>query len=169
MTHFYMSIPRHIEALSDRETVDAFVQRATVPGDAIRGMTDEQLNAFPIAGTWSIKQIVVHLMDTDLIACYRMKRIIAEDKPELDLYDETAFSHRLVYDRQDATRVCEVFRLNRLNMGDILRTLPNDAFRRVALHPEVGELPLGGLVRIYVNHVDHHLAFIKKKRAMLEQ
>ena len=36
--------------------------------------------AFPIPGTWSIQQIIMHLMDSDLIASDRMNfaKVIAE-------------------------------------------------------------------------------------------
>jgi hypothetical protein len=50
------------------------------------------MRAFPVPGTWSIQQIVLHMMDSDLIASDRMKRVIAEDRPTLIGYNETAFS-----------------------------------------------------------------------------
>lgn len=168
MPHFYASVPAAIARLSNAEAVNAYAECAPAPGDAIRGLTPQQLNAFPVPGTWSIQQIVVHLMDTDLIAAYRMKRIIAEDRPRLDVYDENAFAAGLHYDHLDAAACCEVFRLNRLNVAALLRSLPDAAFDRVAVHPEVGDLPLGALLRLYVHHVEHHVAFIRRKRAMVE-
>lgn len=167
MGHFYHTIPEEIVALSHRAAVERFAAGADVPGEAIAGLTIQQLNAVPVPNTWSIQQIVVHLMDTDLIASYRMKRIIAEDKPALDLYDEVAFSRRLHYDRLDAQRVCAVFRLNRLNVADLLRALPDEAFGREAMHPEVGPMSLGLFLRLYIKHLDHHMAFINRKRVMV--
>ncbi|QDV89997.1 Putative metal-dependent hydrolase YfiT [Phycisphaerae bacterium RAS2] len=167
MPHFYESIPEAVRSMTDQQAVEAYAQGAEMPARAIVGLTDSQLDALPIPGTWSIRQIVVHLMDSDLIAAYRMKRIIAEDRPRLDVWDENAFVPKLRYERQSASRAAELFRVNRLVMADILRGLPVDAFARVALHPEVGELPLGVLLRLYVHHVHHHLAFIEKKRNLV--
>lgn len=167
MAHFYASVPDEIANMTHAEAVDAFVSRAFAPMSAIEGMTVAHLNAHPVPGTWSIKEIVVHLLDTDLIACYRMKRIIAEDRPRIDVYDENAFAARLFYGQQDAAIAVTTFMNNRMNMGVLLRSLRDDAFDRVAIHPEIGELPLGRLVRLYVHHVDHHLAFVRRKRAML--
>ena len=168
MGHFYSSLPESIAVLSDREAVDRYAQGAGVPGEAIEGLTADQLNAFPVPGTWSIQQIVVHLMDTDLIAAYRMKRIVAEDRPALDLYDEVAFSKRLHYERLDAARVCEVFRLNRLNVADMLRAVPAAAFAREAIHQENGAMTLGLFLRLYVHHLDHHMRFLREKRSLVE-
>jgi hypothetical protein len=168
MTHFYASIPEHLRKLTDAQAVAEFVARADVPGKAIAGLSPKQLASYPVPGTWSIAQIVVHLMDSDMIASYRMKRIIAEERPRLDIWDEVAFSHRLFYNGIDAAQAAEVFRLNRLLVGQMLRQLPAEAFSRIALHPEMGDMSLGQYLRIYVNHVDHHLPFIQKKRALVE-
>jgi|CXWL01.1.fsa_nt_gi uncharacterized damage-inducible protein DinB len=167
MAHFYESIPEQVRRLSDREAVESYARDADIPARSIVGLTEAQLDALPIPNTWSIRQIVVHLMDSDLIAAYRMKRIIAEDRPRLDVWDENAFVPNLHYEKLSATKAAELFKANRLFMADILRNLPADAFERVALHPDVGELPLRELVRLYVHHVHHHLAFIEKKRSLL--
>lgn len=167
MASFYDSIPAEVWTLSNEDALSRYAEGGAVPGRSISGLSDSQLRSFPLAGTWSIQQIAVHLMDSDLVAAYRMKRIIAEDRPLLDVYDETAFSQRLHYDRINAASACEVFRLNREIMTAVLRSLPEEAFSRVARHPEVGELALGRLVRIYVHHLNHHLKFLHEKRRLL--
>ena len=167
MEHYYAQIPDDIAALSNREAIERYDAGAAVPGEAVAGLTPEQLNSFPVPGTWSIQHIILHLMDTDLIAAYRMKRIIAEDRPVLDLYDETKFAARLYYDKADADKVCEVFRLNRQLTAGMLRQLPDDAFDRVAQHGEMGEMSLGRFLRLYIKHLDHHMRFIREKRELV--
>ncbi|MCH8150013.1 MAG: DinB family protein [Planctomycetes bacterium] len=167
MEHFYAQIPDDIAALSNRDGIERYDAGAAVPGEAVADLTPEQLNSFPVPGTWSIQQIIVHLMDTDLIAAYRMKRIIAEDRPVLDLYGETDFAARLHYDKADAAMVCEVFRLNRQLTAEMLRQLPDDAFDRVAQHGEMGEMSLGRFLRLYIKHLDHHMRFIREKRELV--
>src|ERR1035437_2261795 len=50
---------------------------------AIQGLSAADFAATPVAGTWSINQIVLHVMDSDLIASDRMKRMIAEENPTI--------------------------------------------------------------------------------------
>src|SRR5579862_9467014 len=95
---------------------------------AVAGLSDADLKAFPVPGTWSIQQIILHLMDSDLIGSDRMKRVAAEEHPTLVGYDETAFSKRLGYEHLSADRATEIFRLNRLMTADVLRHLPDSAF-----------------------------------------
>jgi len=151
----------------DRTLVERYVAGATVPVEAIRGLTTQELNAFPVPGTWSIQQVVLHLMDSDLIGADRMKRVIAEESPTLLAYDETAFSKRLFYETLDPTQACEVFRLNRLLTGAILRKLPDAAFARAGTHTERGRETLEDLVKGYADHLDHHMKFVKEKRRAL--
>ncbi|HRX84217.1 MAG TPA: DinB family protein [Phycisphaerae bacterium] len=167
MSHFYELVPEELRRLSHREAVERYVAGAGVPGEEISGLSRAQLLSVPVPGTWSIQQIVLHLMDTDLIAAYRMKRMIAEEEPELDVYDETAFAARVGYERMDAPEASEVFRLNRVLTGQVLAGLPEEAFERFARHPEVGALSLGQLLRLYVHHLNHHMAFLRRKRQMV--
>jgi uncharacterized damage-inducible protein DinB len=99
------------------------VRGAWKPAAAIVGLSPEELNSTPVAGTWSIRQIVLHLMDSDLIGSDRMKRVIAEREPQLIGYDESAFARHLHYDKLDAAAACQVFALNRQLTATILRNL----------------------------------------------
>ncbi|NOT02448.1 MAG: DUF664 domain-containing protein [Phycisphaerales bacterium] len=167
MAHFYDFVPESIRKLSIREVIDAYEAGADVPRQAFAGLTREQRIAFPVPGTWSIQQIVVHLMESDLVASYRMKRVIAEDNPAMDCYAEAAFAQRLFYDDIDLEDVCEIFKRHRRIMTIILRRLALADFQRVGRHPESGTVSLDTLVRVYVHHLDHHMKFVREKRAVL--
>jgi len=167
MAHFYEAVPAEVRNLSDAQAIDRYVSGAEIPAKAIAGLTRRQLNSFPIPNTWSIQQIIIHLLDSDLMASVRMKRAIAEDRPTLEVYDETAFSQRLYYDKLSATAAADLFRAHRLLTTDLLRQLPPESFNRMAVHPEIGEITVGQILRMYIHHVQHHLAFIEKKRTLL--
>ena len=151
----------------NRAIIDEYVRGAVIPAQAIAGLSAADLDALPVPGTWSIRQIVLHLMDSDLIAADRMKRIIAEDQPALIGFDESAFARNLFYTQLDASAAAELFRANRLLMGEILRRLPESAFVRVGMHNQRGRVTLGQLVELYVRHLDHHMKFLKHKRQLL--
>ena len=151
----------------DRTIIEAYAKGAGALGEAIKGLKAGDFLATPVAGTWSIQQIVMHLMDSDLIASDRMKRIIAMENPVIIGYHETGFSQHLFYEKQDPFVAAEIFRLNREMTAVIFRNLADAAFSRVGTHNERGKLTLGEMVLGYVQHLDHHLGFVRHKRQLL--
>ncbi|HVX86782.1 MAG TPA: DinB family protein [Phycisphaerae bacterium] len=150
-----------------RAAVEAYAAGAGYVREAIAGLGADDFRAVPVAGTWSIGQIVIHLMDSDLIASDRMKRVIAEENPTLVGFDEAAFARNLFYEKQDPQVAAEIFRMNRELTAVVLRSVPESAFKRVGTHNERGCVTLGGLVELYVGHLNHHLGFIRHKRQLL--
>jgi DinB superfamily len=152
----------------DHALVEQYAAGAAKLAGSIEGLSREELTAFPVSGTWSIQQIVLHMMDSDLIAADRMKRVAAEDKPpQIIGYDESAFARNLFPHELDPHLACEVFEKNRLLTAEILRRLPPEAFQRKGHHNEVGDVTLAGLLKTYVDHLEHHLKFIHQKRKLL--
>lgn len=151
-----------------RDLVERYAAGATQLAESIVGLNREQLQAFPVPGTWSIQQIVIHMMDSDLIGADRMKRVAAETKPPTLIgYDETAFANHLFYDQLDLQAACQVFELNRRLTSEVLKRLPPEAFARTGHHNEHGTMTLAELIENYVQHLDHHLKFIRQKRELL--
>ncbi|MGQ0628280.1 MAG: DinB family protein [Phycisphaerales bacterium] len=143
--------------------VERFIADASALVRLVEPLSREELLAHPVPGTWSLQTLVLHVLDSDLIATHRMKRVIAEERPLLISYDETAFAQRLGYDRLDARLAADLFRLNRLQTGEILRTAPETAFARVGVHNQRGLVTLAEFVALYVHHVEHHFVFARAK------
>jgi hypothetical protein len=136
---------------------------------AIRGLTREDLLAVPPTdanvGKWSIQQVVIHVMDSDLIATDRLKRMIAEDNPTLIGYDENKFAQNLFYDEQPADAAVQIVDLNRKLFVNVLRKLPDAALQRKGNHNERGLITVGKYLQSTIDHLEHHLKFIHAKRA----
>jgi uncharacterized damage-inducible protein DinB len=151
----------------NRQSIERYASGAGALAAAVAGLSSQELNAFPVPGTWSIQQIVVHMMDSDLIASDRMKRMIAMENPLLIGYDETAFAKSLFYDKLDLGVACEVFEKNRQLTAEILRRLPEETFERSGVHNERGRITLGEYVVSSAEHLEHHMKFVRQKRELL--
>lgn len=155
--------------MMNRSLIDEFERGGDELRNSIRGLSRTDLTAFPVPGTWSIQQIVLHLMDSDLILADRMKRVIAEENPALIGYDESRFAKSLHYHEQSADDAVTILDLNRRNFAKVLRKLPDEAFARVGAHNERGPLTLADLLAGAVKHLKHHVKFILDKRQKLER
>jgi uncharacterized damage-inducible protein DinB len=151
----------------DRTLIETYAGGAEALTEAIAGLGPAEFNAFPVPGTWSIGQIVLHMMDSDLIGADRMKRVASEDHPTLIGYNVTLFAQTLYGEDLDVALACEIFAKNRRMTAAMLRRLPDAAFARTGYHNEHGDMTLLQFLTNYIGHLDHHLRFIRQKRQLL--
>jgi uncharacterized damage-inducible protein DinB len=135
---------------------------------AVTGMTTEQMDATPIPGKWSMKQVICHIADYETVYASRMKRVIAENEPRLmKCGDPDLFAARLAYDQRDVEVELAFIEATRKHMGAILRSLAASDFQRQGNEWEAGMITLETLLIWITNHIPHHLKFIEEKRAAL--
>jgi uncharacterized damage-inducible protein DinB len=147
--------------------IDRYAAGGAVLAYAASGLTPEHTHARPGPGAWSIAELVAHLVDSDLVGCERMKRVIAEDEPPLLNYDETAWIARLRSHEMPALEAVNLFAANRHWMARVLRGCAEADFARAGQHSQRGRMTLAELLAGYVTHLDHHLLFLYGKRANL--
>ena len=135
---------------------------------AIAGMTDEQLDAQPISGKWSTRQVVCHIADFEPVYADRMKRAIAEDQPTVFDGDPDLFAARLAYEHRDLEQELQLIDSVRRRMARILRTLSANDVQRTCMHSEESPLTIEKLVERMAGHIPHHNKFIEQKRSALE-
>lgn len=135
--------------------------------EAVAGLSPAELNAFPVPGSWSIQQICVHLLHSELFAVSRMCQIIAEDVPLLMNWDENTFVARLRYESMPIDDVVICIETMRKTMAATLRQLKDEDFARYGIHSKRGKVTLEEQVVTYVNHLKHHLSFLTSKRALI--
>jgi hypothetical protein len=131
---------------------------------ALTGAAGSELDFQPEPTQWSIRQIVAHVSDSEVVATFRLRRIIAEDNPTLEAWDQDAFAMRLDYARRKPSQSLETFRRLRQENYELLRGLGADAFARTANHGERGTLPLLELVKQVAAHPESHARQIRRVR-----
>ena len=149
------------------EMIDGYLGGAQALRQAVRGLNREQLKARPVPGKWSTLEVVCHLADFEPILADRMKRIIAEDNPQLLGASEVKFAAALAYQDRDVEEELTIIDKTRQQMARILRTLPASALQRVGTHNERGPLTLERMLTSAINHIPHHVKFIDEKRKAL--
>ncbi|MBX3355486.1 MAG: DinB family protein [Phycisphaeraceae bacterium] len=133
----------------------------------IDGLSAADLDAHPIAGTWSMRELVIHMLDSDLAYGHRMRKLAAEKKPLIMGYDETLWSANAALQAGDLKVVASIFELHRRWVAAFLRALPANAWTREGIHSERGIVTIEKLVRTMTEHVPHHATFVAAKREKL--
>ncbi len=116
-------------------------------------------------GKWSIRQIVAHVSDAEIVGTFRFRRIVAEENPTLEGYDQDAWTARLDYLTRKPSQSLETFRRIRQENYDLLKSIPEEAFRRTGNHTERGSVTLLELLKTYAAHPESHAQQIAHIRA----
>ncbi len=145
------------------DLISAFSSGPEKVCSVVQDLTDDQLDAVPIAGKWSIRQVVCHLVDADLEYSQRIKRVLVEDNPTLPELVPDQFAAALHYQVRNVAEELKLLTVTRNHMTAILHATDVEDFQRTAVHSAEGPMTLETLLERITNHIDHHLVFINEK------
>jgi hypothetical protein len=132
---------------------------------AIAGLTPEQLRQREKPDKWSIVHVLQHLVDSEIVWSWRLRLVLAHDRPTITGYDQDAWADRLGYDEADPARAIEEFTvLRRANLRLLERASAADR-KRVGIHSERGEESVEHMMKLYAGHDILHLNQIARIRA----
>lgn len=133
------------------------------------GVAGAELDFQPGPDKWSIRQVVCHLADTEIVVADRFRRVIAEDKPTLIGFQQNAWAEKLDYRKRKISQAVESFRRLRAENFELIKDLPEQTFERTGIHNERGPLTLLQLLNTYAAHVESHARQIQGIRQEYKQ
>lgn len=150
------------------QLTDAYHAGLNTLDQALQGLTTEHSRTRPADGSWTIHEILCHLADTEALFAERLRRVLTEDRPLLPVADPDACMRHLACDQRILEEEVTLIHAIRQQMTRILRAQPPEAWTRIGIHSQAGEQTLTQLVQKAINHLPHHLTFLKSKRLTLE-
>jgi uncharacterized damage-inducible protein DinB len=154
-----------LSLVGSREPLDVLRQTPDAVRSKVAGLSDSQLSAPEASGKWSMRQVVRHLADSDLVWGYRLRMVLAHDRPTITGYDQDLWAERLRYDRADLEQALqELAVLRRSNLSLLAGASAADR-QRVGVHAERGEESVDHMIRMYAGHDLLHLQQLDRIRA----
>jgi len=138
------------------DTLERFRRGPELLAVVLTGVYGDETDFTPAPGKWSVRQIIAHLADTELVAAHRFRQVIAEDNPTLVAYNQNAWATNLDYARRQPKQSLETFRRLRAENYDLLKALPEAAFERSGMHTERGQQTLRQMLDTFADHVESH-------------
>ena len=147
------------------ELLERFRRGPELVAVAMTGAAGSEFDFVVAPGKWSIRQIICHMADSEMVAADRFRRVIAEENPKLIAYDQDAWAQKLDYSRRKTSQAMESFRRLRSENHELLKELPEATFERTGQHSEHGATTLGQLLEGYAKHAEGHARQIQAARA----
>ena len=130
--------------------------------DALEGLREHELDR-SASDEWTPRMIAHHLADSEMTSAIRLRRLIAEDNPVIDGYDEVEFAKKLTTDRPIEPSL-EAMRWARESTAQILERLTEEDWQRAGTHSESGLYSVEEWLTIYANHGHDHAQQIERSR-----
>jgi DinB superfamily len=134
---------------------------------SLAGLSENQLTAHPLPGKWSAAEIVQHLADSEMTSAIRLRRLLAEDNPVIQGYDQDQYATRFWYNERDIAPALEALRAARATTTQLLERMTEEDWRREGTHTESGRYTAEDWLRSYAAHAHDHADQIRRLREKL--
>jgi hypothetical protein len=146
------------------ELLERFRTGADLVVAALTKTEPEEIDYAPDVQSWSLRKVVAHLADSEIVAAWRFRRLIADPEPTLEAFDEKLWAANLGYERRHPSDSLKSFLHLRTENHDLLRHLAPECFNRAGTHVERGRVTLSDMIRINADHAEQHAAQIRRVR-----
>jgi hypothetical protein len=154
-----------LDLVGTRDPLEVLRGTAAALGRSLEGLTDEQLARPEREGKWAIRHVVRHLADSEIVWGYRLRLVLAQDRPTITGYDQDRWATRLRYDQADVRQALREFEVLRAGNLWLLSGSPAEDLKRVGVHSERGDESVEHMIRMYAGHDTLHLRQIGRIRA----
>jgi hypothetical protein len=130
---------------------------------AVSGLSPAVLRYRSNPQKWCILEILAHLADIEIVYGYRLRQMVADEKPVIAPMDQDAWAKNLGYLDASPPELVALYGLNRHHNLRVLRRLKTEELGKSAFHPEYQkDVTVARLVEQMAGHGANHLAQIEK-------
>lgn len=108
-------------------------------------------------GKWSVRDLLIHISDTETVLLDRLRRIACEEKPLLAAFDQDRWVKSLLYDRRDMQIVKMQFQAARRSVIEMASLFDDSVDAQTGTHTEAGTLTFSQTLKKVADHNFHHL------------
>ena len=150
------------KANDDSSIIDGLIQQSIVVVEFFKSIPASKLNFRYSEGKWSIKDILLHLIDVERIFAYRALRIARNDKTELPGFEENDYVIEALAGNRSVSSLLEEYKMVRNSTICLFKSFSIDQMTRlgVASSASVSVRALGIIIQ---GHEKHHIEIIKER------
>lgn len=116
-----------------------------------------KLTKKPSETEWSGLYIIHHLADFEIHFSHRIIRILTENNPLIESYDESGYANVLNYKDREILESLNSILANRKLIYEILSKVDESVLERPAVHSVKGEIKLKNLLQSATGHLNDHM------------
>ena len=156
----------HFATAFDNQTIADKIETIAAFPAAMKALADkasaEQIDTPYRPEGWTVRQVINHCADSHLNAYARFKRVLTEDVPTINPYDQNKWAETDDGKYGDIEVSLSLIEALHNRWARFMRSLDESAFENQYKHPEHPGTPqLIFMLGMYAWHCEHHLAHVK--------
>jgi uncharacterized damage-inducible protein DinB len=145
--------------LGDKNPSEVIAATPGILAGIAGSLSEEQINRTPAPGKWSIREILCHLADCEMVFAFRIRQTLAEPYHVVQPFDQDNWAKP--YGAYTASAALATFTAVRNWNVALVRSLPADAFNKPMTHPERGTMTLQTVIETMGGHDLNHVKQIE--------
>lgn len=125
-------------------------------------ISEALLDVAPAPAKWSVRQIVVHVCDTEFVMGHRIRLMIAQPGSIVSSFDQDRWVECLRSNRIPITTALRAFAAMRKFTAAVLRQAPLSVWENTVRHDTRGDISLRWYVEHAAEHVEKHVRQIEQ-------
>lgn len=143
---------------------DPITMQRAMPGQLaqlLKALPENKLDLSPAGGKWTIREIVAHLADDELVGAYRIRLILSAPGTEIQAFDQAKWAVDGNYSSISIDDSLALFtRLRQWNLA-LFETLTAAQWKQYGTHAERGKESIEDIATYYAGHDINHLKQIE--------
>jgi uncharacterized damage-inducible protein DinB len=155
-------LDKYMNLVTEEDLITGFKNQTGQSLQFFSGLTEEQLLHRYAEGKWNIKEIILHLIDTERIFSYRALRFARFDKTELPGYDENLYASNSKATERSIRSLLEEYAVVRTATVALFSNLDSSVLENKGVANGV-EMSVSALGFAILGHERHHLKIIEER------
>jgi hypothetical protein len=146
--------------LGDRDALEVIAATPRQLASLVDALAPESAERPPAPDKWSVREVLCHLADSEIVLAFRLRQTLAEDHHVIQPFDQDLWARNYgTYSIDEALAVFTAVR--QWNIALIRRVIPQ-ALSRTVTHPERGQMTFQTLIETMAGHSLGHLRQIER-------
>lgn len=142
--------------------IDGLIQQSILVIEFFNSIPSNKLNFRYSEEKWTIKDVFLHLIDTERIFSYRALRIARNDKTDLPGFEENDYVIEALAGERSISSLIEEYKMVRNSTICLFKSFSSEQMKRlgIASNSSVSVRAIGIIIQ---GHEKHHLDIIKER------
>lgn len=162
MTDFEKYIQRYLDLIPSGNWLEELKKSGEKTIAIYSKLSEEQSHFAYAEGKWTLKELLLHLSDTERVFQYRILAIARGDKNELPGFDEELYANQSFANGRSLNSLIEEYELIRKSSRILLETMNPSALDHIGT-ANGNRISAGTIGRLIVGHNLHHLNIIVER------